>query len=523
MRACVQFPLIILNYWLLMGFSLFFQEKGSDHIMAKVKESEVMGSVFDVDHEGSGSVLHWKRAWLAAAYPFVLFIFDLLLITAIFSLAICFRYDVDVLHSISRRILIVIMMSSVMGIGLIGGYNYQTNKSSFRFISEHMIVSAGVFVGVFFLIYSVVIYGVKVNSARSVIAFTLVIFPLVSITYRFCLSRIKLSFQRGNALCIIGSGEEAIDLCNRLNHRKTTLEIIVVDPDSSRVGESFNTDCKFAPVIESLDQVSFNSSMHDKYVENYVITCPFEVLSKPFLKKLAAAQFNGNNVCSYESYLTQKLMIIPPSQITMDWVMNEGFRLNKNVTYDRFKRFNDLIFSLVGMILLSPVFLITALAVKLTSKGPVIFKQTRVGQREESFMLYKFRSMNVGSEKGAKYTAANDSRLTPIGKFLRKSRLDELPQFWNVFKGDLSIIGPRAEWIELVESYEKKLPYYHFRHAVKPGITGWAQVNYSYGQNDKDTMEKFYYDLYYIRKYTPVLDLTIIVKTFYMIIFGRGQ
>ena len=138
-------------------------------------------------------------------------------------------------------------------------------------------------------------------------------------------------------------------------------------------------------------------------------------------------------------------------------------------------------------------------------------------------MIYKFRSMKVGSEKGAKYTAANDSRLTPIGKFLRKSRLDELPQFWNVLIGDLSIIGPRAEWVDLVESYEKKFPYYHFRHEIKPGITGWAQVNYSYGQNDEDTIEKLNYDLYYIRKYSPLLDVIIVVKTLYMVIFGRGQ
>lgn len=488
-----------------------------------IKSEPGIGSIFDAPSEATQGVHHWKRAWVGRIYPWALLAMDVLLIAAIFTIAVSFRYDVDVFQAMSRRILLVIMACSLAGIAMIGGYSYQVNKSTIRFVSEHAIVSAGVFVGVFFIIYSVVTYGVPINSARSVIAFTLAVFPVCSVGYRFALSRAKRSFQRGNALCIIGSGAEAEDLCKRLQHRKATLEIIIVDPDQAKVGEVFESDCAESPVVESLDVVSFNSSMHGKHVESYVVACPFDTLPGSFVRRLAAAQFSGNSVCTYESYLTQTLMIIPPSKISMDWVMNEGFRLNKQVTYDRCKRFNDILFSLLGMILLSPVFLVTALAVKLTSRGPVIFKQTRVGEHEVPFMIYKFRSMQVGSEKGAKYTAANDARLTPIGKFLRKSRLDELPQFWNVFKGDLSIIGPRAEWAELVESYEKKFPYYHFRHAIKPGITGWAQVNYSYGQNDEDTMEKFYYDLYYIRKYTPVLDVIIVIKTIYMVVFGRGQ
>lgn len=131
--------------------------------------------------------------------------------------------------------------------------------------------------------------------------------------------------------------------------------------------------------------------------------------------------------------------------------------------------------------------------------------------------------MKVGSEKGNKYTQEGDSRITAIGGFLRKTRLDELPQLWNVLKGDLSLIGPRAEWIDLVNDYEQKFPFYHFRHAVKPGITGWAQVNYSYGENDRDTLEKLNYDLYYVRKYSFVLDVSICVKTFYTMIFGMGR
>ncbi|MFT6792614.1 MAG: exopolysaccharide biosynthesis polyprenyl glycosylphosphotransferase [Rubritalea sp.] len=490
---------------------------------SNLKSEESMGSIFADEDVSCKRVLHRRRKLLGNIYPFALFAFDVMLIVAIFTAAIYFRYDMDIVNSISRRILLVILTGSIMGVALIGGYNYQTNKHSFRFISEHLIVSIFVFIGVFFIIYSIVAYGVKLNSARSVITFTLVAFPVVSISYRFILSKIKSQYQKGNAICIIGSGWEANDLWKRLKNRNSTLEVIIVDPDPSKVGQLLTTDNATSPKIKSIKQVSFNSSMNNKYVESYVLACDKEELPKRFLKKLAAAQFRGNAVFSYDSYLTEKLMIIPPSKISMDWVLSDGFRLNKNPTYDRLKRLFDIVFSLLGMIALSPVFLITAIAVKLTSKGPVIFKQIRVGHHENPFMLYKFRSMNVGSENGAKYTAANDSRLTPVGKFLRKSRLDELPQFFNVFIGDLSIIGPRAEWIELVKGYEKKFPFYNFRHAIKPGITGWAQVNYSYGQNDEDTLEKLNYDFYYIRRYTPLLDVIIIVKTLYMVVFGRGQ
>jgi exopolysaccharide biosynthesis polyprenyl glycosylphosphotransferase len=488
-----------------------------------VSERLVTGPVFINDLKDEDRVKHYRRAFVQHIYPAILLVFDALLIAGIFALLSAWRYDVEILQAVSRRVLLVIMVGSMAGVAMIGGYSYQTYANRFRFVSEHLIVSVGSFIGVFFVIYSFIAYGHSMSSGRSVVALTLVGFPAASITYRYWLSQLKSLYQHGNALCIIGAGWAAQDLYQRKKKRGTSFKMIVVSPDADRVDQHLIPDDPESPVVESMDTVCLNSSMHGCYVEHYVVACPLIDLPREFLKRLAVAQFNGNKICSYEAYLMERLKIIPPSELSMDWVMNDGFRLNKNPTYDRTKRMCDIVSSIIGMILLTPVFLVTALAVKLTSKGPVIFTQTRVGQKEKPFQLYKFRSMNVGSEKGAKYTAANDSRLTPIGKFLRKTRLDELPQFWNVLKGDLSVIGPRAEWIDLVKSYEKKFPYYHFRHAIKPGITGWAQVNYSYGQNDEDTIEKLNYDLYYIRKYTPLLDVIIVVKTFYMIIFGRGQ
>ena len=488
-----------------------------------VAGNEAMGSIFDTSKDDGQGVVHHRRALVQHIYPLMLLIIDVLLITAIFVIVDSIRHDTGLIHAVSRRILLVIVGMSVLGVALVGGYSYQTNTKRFRFISEHIIVSAAVFVFVFFLIYSFVGYGFRMYSARSVVASTLIAFPVLSCAYRFVLGKIKLSYQRGNALCIIGAGSAARDLYRRLDGKDSVREVLVFDPYGKDAGRHLIEDDPNSPVVESIDKMSLNSSMNGRYVENYVVAQPLDKLPGGLVRRLAIAQFHGNDVCSYDAYLMHKMQMISPRQVNMGWALKGGFRAHNNPTYERIKRGGDIAFGLGGLIVFGPLMVLTAIAVWLTSRGPVIFKQQRTGERETPFMLYKFRTMKVGSEKGDKYTAKNDSRLTLIGKFLRKTRIDEVPQFWNVLKGDLSLVGPRAEWTELVKGYEQKFPYYHFRHAVKPGITGWAQVNYSYGASDADTLEKLYYDLYYVRKHSLMLDAIILVKTVYIVLFGRGQ
>jgi lipopolysaccharide/colanic/teichoic acid biosynthesis glycosyltransferase len=156
---------------------------------------------------------------------------------------------------------------------------------------------------------------------------------------------------------------------------------------------------------------------------------------------------------------------------------------------------------------------------------PALFQQTRVGRERQLFTIYKFRTMTSRgpATPDDMYTRAHDPRITGLGRWLRKLRLDELPQLWNVLRGDMSLIGPRAEWVRCVEQYEQKIPFYHFRHLVKPGITGWAQVNYPYGESDEDAIEKLKYDLYYIRHYSVKLDAMIVLKTIHTMLFGGGR
>ena len=153
----------------------------------------------------------------------------------------------------------------------------------------------------------------------------------------------------------------------------------------------------------------------------------------------------------------------------------------------------------------------------------MFFFQQRVGRNHVLFPLVKLRTMRVEPEDGDLYTRQDDPRITRVGRFLRTSRLDELPQLWNVLRGDMSLIGPRAEWDRLVAGYEREIPCYHFRHLVKPGITGWAQVNYPYGASTEDTIRKLEYDLYYIRHFSFRLDATIVLKTIHIMLFGKGR
>jgi exopolysaccharide biosynthesis polyprenyl glycosylphosphotransferase len=188
------------------------------------------------------------------------------------------------------------------------------------------------------------------------------------------------------------------------------------------------------------------------------------------------------------------------------------------------KRALDLLFSLFGIILVLPALPVLALLVKLSSPGPVLFKQTRVGEAGREFTLLKFRTMcdEAERETGPVWSCEDDPRITRLGRWFRKMRIDEIPQLFNVLKGDMSFIGPRPERREFVDQLSEKIPYYGKRHFVRPGLTGWAQVKYAYGATEEDAFEKLRYDLYYIKNYTITLDLIIILETVKVVLFGRG-
>ena len=240
------------------------------------------------------------------------------------------------------------------------------------------------------------------------------------------------------------------------------------------------------------------------------------------VKELVQAKLSGVRVeeatTTYER-LTGKIMLesLKPSFL----IFSEGFRVSR--FHRILKRIADIVLSIVGLVLSIVPMALTALAVWLESGRPVLYRQERVGQHGRVFTLFKFRSMRVDAEGATPVWARQrDSRVTTVGRFIRLTRLDELPQFWNVLRGDMSFVGPRPERPYFVEMLTEEIPFYHERHAVKPGLTGWAQVKYRYGSSIEDATEKLRYDLYYVKHLSVIFDLTIVFDTFKVIVSGKG-
>lgn len=217
--------------------------------------------------------------------------------------------------------------------------------------------------------------------------------------------------------------------------------------------------------------------------------------------------------------LTGKLMV---EMVNPDWIIfSPGFKVGRFNSFC--KRFADIVLSTMGLMLASPLMVLAALIIKLESPGPVFYRQERVGERGAPFWVIKFRSMCQDAEKnGAVWACQNDSRVTRFGGLIRKVRIDELPQLWNVLKGEMSFVGPRPERPVFVKELAKKIPYYSMRHNIKPGVTGWAQVCYPYGASEEDALRKLEYDLYYLKNLSPTMDLWIVFQTVKTVLFQKG-
>jgi sugar transferase (PEP-CTERM system associated) len=214
---------------------------------------------------------------------------------------------------------------------------------------------------------------------------------------------------------------------------------------------------------------------------------------------------------------------VPIESVRSGWLLfSPGCHASRfHLTY---KRAASIIVSIVGLLLTLPLLPFVILIIKLTSPGPVFYRQKRVGRDGVVYYCYKFRTMRADAEAdtGPTWAGDDDPRITRVGKFLRQSRMDEIPQLWNVLKGDMSLVGPRPERPEFVEMLDKEIPYYHLRHTIRPGITGWAQIRYKYGSSIEDAKEKLRYDLFYIKNMSAGLDLLVFFETVKTILLGRG-
>ena len=415
------------------------------------------------------------------------------------------------------------MFISVFVLSLIGAYDHRSEMKSVGYSSEHIIACLGAFLLSAFAVYIVASFGGTIASSRAIFGISFLIFGVVSLAQRHLFFSTSSLLRHKRRLLVISDSASGERFYKNCVANKLRQELHFFAAGNAKVGD--HVDGPDSPRYEALavDVLKNLAENPNTEHEGIVVASSTDLLENEILTSLVAVHFQELPVFTMHSFFETYWHKMPPDLLSRTWPLDSGFQLVQHSAFASLKRVFDIVVSACSLVVMSPVMALAALLIKLENRGPVIFSQTRVGQHGNLFTLYKFRTMEVGSENKGLYTVEGDPRVTKLGQWLRVTRLDEFPQLWNVLRGEMSLVGPRAEWIKCVEQYEKAIPYYHFRHLVRPGISGWAQVNYPYGASVEDTMEKLMYDLYYIRHFSLALDASVVLKTLHVMLFGKGR
>ena len=322
-------------------------------------------------------------------------------------------------------------------------------------------------------------------------------------------------------IIILGSSDLAMDIAAEINnHIDCGYEVHGMIPDPGYKGTETGSGIGELRIIHEYDKLS--AFVKRQNIAKIIVAVEDKRLFFP-TKDLLNCRVAGIDVMEGNTFyemLTGKLLV---KELNPSWlIFSDGFKSSKVKIL--IKRFLDIGVSCFLMILLLPLFFLVAVLIKIDSRGPILFSQDRVGQGKNEYMMHKFRSMVNDAEKlsGPVWAVADDGRVTRLGRILRKYRIDELPQLWDVLLGRMSIVGPRPERKHFTDKLERAIPYYTQRFVVKPGITGWAQVCYQYGSSVDDAVEKLNYDLFYIKNMSIMMDLMIVLKTIKTVLFGKG-
>lgn len=315
----------------------------------------------------------------------------------------------------------------------------------------------------------------------------------------------------------VGSGKKVVKFINKLKE---------VNPNFQVIGFVVTDDKAITTEIPQIKLSDLKSTVRTHYVSEIIVADDSnKSISLEQYEVLLQILESGIVIRQYSDVYEQITARLPLQQEDKELFKFFPFsRSNQNKLYLFFSRFFDVLFALIGLSFLGLALPVLMLFNLFWNRGPMFYVQERVGKNGAPFQIYKLRSMIVNAEKdGAVFASTNDTRVTPFGRFLRKSRLDEIPQFINVLFGQMALIGPRPERPVFVDEIANTIPLYKTRHVVKPGLTGWAQVNYSYGESIEDSLMKLRYDLYYIKHRSMFLDLNIVLKTLNTVLFFKGQ
>jgi sugar transferase (PEP-CTERM system associated) len=376
--------------------------------------------------------------------------------------------------------------------------------------------ASAIFLAGIYIIFpqSIIGYGIFALSVGLVI--------LLIVSWRFCYKLILTHGIFDQNIIIMGSGDLAQNIINEITQRKDSGYSVSLSVKGYMENNELPNEQNRASTIYIQNYDGLCDMAEELNISKIVVALTEKRGALP-TKELVKCRVKGIEIIegtSFYEMLTGKFIV---EEMNPSWlIFSDGFYKSRARRF--LKRAMDIILSVVLLILLSPLILITAILIKIDSKGPIIFSQERLGKNKKIYLIYKFRSMVSDAEKqtGPVWAKDNDSRITRVGRYIRQWRMDEIPQLWNVLKGDMSFVGPRPEREFFVKTLEDAIPYFAERFSVKPGITGWAQVCYSYGASVEDAIEKLNYDLFYIKNMSTFMDLMIIMRTIKIVLFGKG-
>ena len=356
---------------------------------------------------------------------------------------------------------------------------------------------------------------------RGVVALATLLIVALVIGWRISFEWLSLRGQPAERLLIVGTSGAAVSLARELFERRSELGVELVgfiDPDPGTVGAT-----TFHPgVIGAVSDIP--AIVRARRVDRVVVSLA-NARGKLNMDELLAMKLNlGVRVDHLASVYEQYTGKIAVENLRPSWmIFGDGF--SKSPTLEAVKRASDVGLAVIGLVLAAPAMGLVWLALRFGKNGSPIYSQTRVGKDGVNFTIHKFRSMRVDAEavSGAVWSTQNDPRVTPVGRFLRRTRLDELPQLWNVLRGDMSFVGPRPERPEFVAQLAAQIPFYGQRHVVRPGLTGWAQVRHSYGSTVGDAQEKLQYEIFYIKHMSLAFDVYIVLETVKTVLVRRGS
>jgi sugar transferase (PEP-CTERM system associated) len=413
-------------------------------------------------------------------------VWKIALVTLVCQLCLYYNdfYDLTLVHS--NRELIVRLLQAVGAASIL--------LAALYFLIPALIIADGIFVSALF-VFMVGILG-----------------------WRLLFNQLTGTLKLQERILVLGTGDTARKVTRQiLNQHDFAYSVVgFIDDDPTRIGERIVNPA----IVGTPADIPALIKRHE--IDRIIVGLSDRRGKLP-VEELLRAKMAGVRVedatTTYER-VTGKILI---DDLRPSWlIFSDGFRVSRATRW--MKRSIDLVLAIVLGVVSFPLMVLTAVAVWLESGGPVLYCQERVGENGRTFTLCKFRSMRTDAESGGTplWARDGDERVTRVGRFIRKARLDELPQLWNVLRGDMSFVGPRPERPYFVDELAKEIPFYQQRHAVKPGLTGWAQVKYRYGSSLEDAMEKLRYDLYYIKHLSVFFDLTIVFDTVKVVLFRKG-